>query len=438
MHTAPLTAPRRPTRRRLVAGSAAATAALAMPAIVRAQSAPVELTVQYSIPVLFKDLMEQLAREFGAAHPNVKVVLRAPEEGYEQIMQRNLRDAITKTLPDVAFHGLNRQRTLLEREIPVDLKPFMDADPQTKELGFSPTLLSLGQVGGRQTGIGFALSTPILYYNAALVKEAGGDPSKLPTTWEQVTKLAAAMHDPARNRTGMFFDWTITGNWSWQGLVFSHGGAMMDPGESRVAFADAPGMKAMRVLRSFVDEGRMPDIRPDTMFQDFFAGRMGCSMQSTAQLGRFNREIGGRFPLVCARYPISAADGRVPAGGNVAMMFARDPAKQKAAWDFIRFACGPVGATMMVKATGYMPATTIPAQRKDMLADFYAANPNHLISIRQQDAITGWYAFPGQNALRITDVINDHLQTVVARKETADAVLARMGADVQKLVPPKA
>jgi multiple sugar transport system substrate-binding protein len=73
-----------------------------------------------------------------------------------------------------------------------------------------------------------------------------------------------------------------------------------------------------------------------------------------------------------------------------------------------------------------------------MLADFYAANPNHLISIRQQDAITGWYAFPGQNALRITDVINDHLQTVVARKETADAVLARMGADVQKLVPPKA
>jgi multiple sugar transport system permease protein len=43
-----------------------------------------------------------------------------------------------------AIHGLNRQRTLEERNIPVDLKPFMDADPQTKELGFSPSLLSLG------------------------------------------------------------------------------------------------------------------------------------------------------------------------------------------------------------------------------------------------------------------------------------------------------
>jgi multiple sugar transport system substrate-binding protein len=424
-------------RRRLV-GAAAASTALAAPAIVRGQTAPLDLSIAYSIPVLFKDLMEAVAREFSAAHPNVRIVLRAPEEGYEQIMQRNLRDAITKTLPDVAFHGLNRQRTLLERDIPVDLRPFMDADPQTKELGYSSTLLSLGQVGGRQTGVGFALSTPILYFNAQMVKEAGGDPTKLPTSWEQVSRLAAAMHDPARNRTGLFFDWTITGNWSWQGLVFSHGGSMLDAGESRVAFADAPGKRAMSVLRGLVDDGKMPDIRPDTMFQDFFAGRMGCSMQSTAQLGRYNREIGGRFPLVCARYPLSSPDGRLPAGGNVAMMFTRDPAKQKAAWDFIKFATGPVGATMMVKATGYMPGTTLPAQRKDLLADFYASNPNHLVSIRQQDVITGWYAFPGQNALRITDVINDHLQTVVARREAADAVLAKMAADVQKLIPPKA
>lgn len=423
--------------RRQFTRQAAAVSALAMPAFVRSQTSPVEISVAYSIPVLFKDLMENLTREFMVRHPNVKVTLRAPEEGYEQILQRNLRDAITSTLPDVAFHGLNRQRTLAERNIPVNLKPFMDADPQTRELGFSPSLLSLGQVGSAQTGIGFSLSTPILYYNAQLVKEAGGDPAKLPVTWDEVIRLASAINDPARARSGMFFDWTITGNWSWQGLVFSHGGSMLNADESRVAFAEAPGKSAMNVLRRFVDEGKMADIQPAAMFQDFFAGRMGISMQSTAQLGRYNREIGGRFPLVCARYPLSAPGARLPAGGNVAMMFTRDGARQKAAWDFIKFACGPVGATMMVKATGYMPATTIPAQRKDMLADFYAQNPNHQISIRQQDVITGWYAFPGQNALRITDVINDHLQTVVSRKGAADAVLVKMAADVQALIARK-
>lgn len=425
------------TRRRFTSGTLAAAAGLAAPALVRGQSSPVELTVAYSIPVLFKDLMESVAREFMARNPNVRVTLRAPEVGYEEILQRNLRDAITNTLPDVAFHGLNRQRTLAERNIPVNLRPFMEADAQTRELGFSPSLLSLGQVGAAQTGIGFSLSTPILYYNATLVKEAGGNPDRLPTSWDEVLKLAAAMHDAAKNRTGLFFDWTITGNWSWQGLVLSHGGTMLNADESRVAFGEAPGQQAMRVLRRMVDDGRMPDIRPDTAFQDFFAGRLGISMQSTAQLGRYNREIGARFPLRCARYPLSAPGARLPAGGNVAMMFTKDGARQKAAWEFIKFACGPVGATMMVKATGYMPATTIPAQRKDMLADFYAANPNHLISIQQQDVITGWYAFPGQNALRITDVINDHLQTVVARRGTADEVLKKMVADVQGLIPRK-
>ena len=119
------------------------------------------------------------------------------------------------------------------------------------------------------------------------------------------------------------------------------------------------------------------------------------------------------------------------------MMFAKQEAKQAAAWEFIKFACGPQGATMMVNATGYMPATTIPAERDDMLKAFYAKNPNHLISIGQQDIITGWYAFPGQNALKITDVINDHLQQVVNKSKAPDAVLTSMVAAVQALVPKK-
>jgi len=90
---------------------------------------------------------------------------------------------------------------------------------------------------------------------------------------------------------------------------------------------------------------------------------------------------------------------------------------------------------MMVNATGYMPASTIPAEREDMLARFYRENPNHLTTFRQADSITGWYAFPGQNALRITDVINDHLQSVVARRAEPDAALTRMTADVQNLLP---
>lgn len=423
--------------RRAALGATLATvgATLAAPPFARAQARGIELSVQYSIPVLFRDLMEQVAAEFMRANPDIRIAYRAPEEGYEEILQRNLRDAITRSLPDVAFHGLNRQRTLHERGIPVDLRAFMTEDAETPALGYSPSLLSLGQVGQAQTGIGFALSTPILYYNVELMRRAGGDPANPPRSWEQVNELARAIHGSSEGVQGFFFDWTITGNWAWQALVFSHGGTMLNAEETRVAFGEEPGRRAIRALRSFVEAGRMPDIRPATMFSDFFAGRMGISMQSTAQLGRYNREIGGRFPLLTGRFPIPGPNPRLPAGGNVAMMFARDRQRQEAAWKFIKFATGPVGATMMVNATGYMPATTVPAEREDMLARFYRENPNHLTTFRQQDVITGWYAFPGQNALRITDVINDHLQSVVSRRAEAEPTLDRMAADVQALLP---
>jgi len=406
---------------------------LALPAL--AQTSPVEISFQYSIPELFRGLMEEMTAAFMRANPNVRVSIRAPEPDYEAILQRNLRDAVTRQLPDVAFHGLNRQRTLVEREIPVDLKPFMAADARIAEQGYSESLLSLGQVGAAQTGIGFALSTPILYYNVELLRRAGGNPESLPTTWEQVAALARAIHGTAENLNGMFFDWTITGNWAWQALVFSHGGTMLSADERQVAMANEHGQRAMAALRLMVDEGRMPDLRSTAAISDFFAGRLGISMQSTAQLGRYNREIGGRFPLVCGRFPIPGPNARLPAGGNVAMMFTRDAAKQAAAWEFIKFATGPVGATMMVNATGYMPASTIPAQREEMLGRFYRENPNHMVTFRQQDVITGWYAFPGQNALRITDNINDHLQSVVAKRAEPAAALTRMAADVQALLP---
>ncbi len=418
--------------RRLLLGSAAG---LAAPLYARAQSQVVEITAQYSIPELFRGLMEDVGQAFMRENPLIRLTWRAPEQGYEEILQRNLRDSITRTLPDVAFHGLNRQQTLAERNITVDLKPLMATDPETQAQGYSETLLSLGQVGAAQTGIGFALSTPILYYNVELMRRAGGNPERPPSTWAEVNQLARAIHGSSENVTGMFFDWSITGNWSWQGLVFSHGGTMLNGEETQVAFGGEHGRRAMRTLRSFVDDGRMPDIRSATMFTDMFAGRLGISMQSTAQLGRYNREIGGRFPLLTGRYPLPGPNARIPAGGNVAMIFTRDAQKQVAAWRFIKFATGPVGATMMVNATGYMPASTIPAEREDMLARFYRENPNHLTTFRQADSITGWYAFPGQNALRITDIINDHLQSVVARRGEPDAVLERMTADVQNLLP---
>jgi multiple sugar transport system substrate-binding protein len=417
-------------RRPLLAG-------LALPSLAHAQTS--DLVIGYPSPPVFREPMERLAALFESRH-GVRVNLRAPEEDYEAMLQRTLRDAVTRNLPDLTLQGLNRQRTLLERDLLVDLAPLLAADPETPSLGYSDTLLTMGQAPspqGRmvQTGVGFAISTPILYWNAALVREAGGDPAALPSDWDGVIDLARRIGGLREGTRGLYFNWAITGNWSVQALVFSHGGAMMDLAETRVAFADAEGMAGISVLRRLVDEAGMQDLRLSAAEAEFFAGRIGVFMNSTARLGQATRSIDGRFPLVCSPFPLSHPQGRVPAGGAVAVLHARDPAKQALAWRFLKLATGPEGANIMVRHTGYMPATTLPAMREELLAPFYRTSPNHAVSLGQQSVMTGWYAFPGQNALRITDLINDHVQDLVARRAAPRDAVTAMARDVTALLP---
>jgi multiple sugar transport system substrate-binding protein len=295
-------------------------------------------------------------------------------------------------------------------------------------------LLSLGQVNGKQVGIGFALSTPIIYYNADLIRKAGATADQFPATWDGIFELARKAKASGSGVQGFHFDWDITGNWMWQALVFSNGGSMLSEDEKKVAFDGAPGKSAIQALSKMVKEGTMRDVAQATSRQDFVSGNLAIWSHSTSNLGGVMKEVGNRFEVRTARFPIQPG-GRLPAGGNVAMMFAKDPAKQKAAWEYIKFATGPLGATIMVKATGYFPANLIPANDPGMLKPFYEQNPNYLTAVKQLPVLTGWYAFPGENGLKITDVIKDRLQTVVSKEAQPDAVLADMGKSVQALLP---
>jgi len=101
---------------------------------------------------------------------------------------------------------------------------------------------------------------------------------------------------------------------------------------------------------------------------------------------------------------------------------------------YIKFATGPEGATVMTKVTGYFPANTQPIEDPTKLKGYYDENPNQYTAVRQMPWLTGWYTFPGENGLKITDVIDDHFQTVIDKSATPQQALDAMASDVQKLL----
>lgn len=413
-------------------GPGAAAFGIAPRAVAATQT---ELSVLYAFPDVFRPAMEDLARRFMAANPDIRVVYRAPAPEYEQVLQTVLREAVAGTQPDVVVQGLNGIRTLSDQQIAAPLDGLIAADPGFATQGFDDALLRAGAVKGKHFALPFAVSLPVLYYNADLVKRAGGDPAHLPTSWDGVIALARKIGSLDANTGGMFYAWDETGNWMWQALVFSRGGTMLDSSERKVAFDGSEGRWAINQLARFVNEGRMPYLTHLAARQQFAAGGLGIVATSTAQLATIQKLAAGRFPVVVGPYPdLRPGTSTLPTGGNGLMITAKDAAKQRAAWRFLSFATRAEQAADVAKRTGYFPPNDKAAV---LMKDFYAANPNYAVAVGERGFATGWYAFPGPNGLKVIDVIKDNLESVASGKRAhePDKVLAEMATQVAALLP---
>jgi len=376
---------------------------------------------------------QEIKQRFEKENPGITVEFLTAAQNYEDASQKVLRGAMIGDLPDVSFQGLNLLRSLVDRDLAIALDPFMAKEGGPDKLGYDAGILRAGALNGKTFGIPFAISTPLLYVNADLVKAAGVDIAHFPTRWDDIVALGRKIDDPAKNVTGFYFQWDVTGNWMFQTLLFANGGRMMSPDEKTIMFDQAEGMAALATFELFA-RAKMPNLPASQARPAFIAGKIGIVADSSSNLGNAARQIGNAFDFKTVRFPLGAPEGLLPAGGNLAVMLTKDPEKQLAAWKYVKFATGPVGQTIMATHTGYLPGNGIAVKTPELLGDYYRANPNFQASIVQLPILTGWYAFPGSNSVKIIDVIKRHTEAVVTGKKTAADTMPAMAADVRKLL----
>jgi multiple sugar transport system substrate-binding protein len=410
---------------------ALAIGALASPAV----AAPVTIRVAYAYPQNFTELTRDIVKRFEAANPDIKVELLPPKKDYEELVQDTLRLAVTgQPLADVAFHGLHRVRLLAEQGVIVPLDDFINGETSWPQLGYIASMQRLGELGGRNYALSFAVSIMVAHYNADLVQRAGGDPANLPSTWEGILDLARSIQ-ALGGVQGVYWSYYDTANnWTFQSLLQSHGGQMMTPDDRTIAFDGPAGHRVLELARAMGQLG-MVDMTDAQAVQSFSAGTLGIFLVSSSRTESLARAAGGHFRYVTAPLPVPVENDKFPAGGSGAMLQARDPRRQKAAWEFIKFAAGPVGQTIMVRNSGYMPGNQLPLDDPELLGSYYDQHPNHRAPITQLPRMTRFYAFPGKNSLKIPNVIRDHLQSVVTLRRLPEAVMSDMVRDVQGLLP---
>jgi multiple sugar transport system substrate-binding protein len=335
----------------------------------------------------------------------------------------------------VTFQALPYLRTFVDRNNAVNLDPLIAADAGFKTRGDDPAMLGIGKLYGKQYGLPFAISAPLIFYNVDLITKAGGDPAKFPTTWNGVNELAAKIAALPDVDSGFHMGMEAAPDWYWQMMVNSFGGQMVDEGKKKVAFDGPEGQGAIKAIQDMRDLGKMKPTTVAAARQSFFGGRMGMFVASSSAIGQTDRSIEKRFKWGIMPIPLENAKAKMPAGGNLAIIHATDPAKQKAAFEFIKFATGPIGSTHQVKMVGYMPPNAKAASDPALLGKFYQDNPMFAESNKLMPHLVGWYAYPGENSLKITDAIKRSLGSVYEGRASGKEALTEMSGGVQALLP---
>ncbi len=244
-------------------------------------------------------------------------------------------------------------------------------------------------VDGDPYGIPFETDVRVLYWNKQAFEEAGLDPEKPPTTWDELweyaDKLDKKNEDGTYSRIAFHPD---LGNAGWNVWSRTNGAELVKDGKPSVNdpkvvetfewikqwYDRYGGYDAMQQFRSTFGappndafmSGKVAmllDINGYSSVLNFYDPRLEITKpDGTTERQRINVGLGDP--------PYSASYGK-PASwsGGFALSIPRGAPNQEAAWEFIKCATGPDGAASWSRDTSAMSANVLAAQDPALVGD---------------------------------------------------------------------
>ncbi|MCL6575152.1 ABC transporter substrate-binding protein [Kyrpidia sp.] len=373
--------------------------------------------------------VRELVQKFNQTHKDVQVVDRFQPDMYAGLMQ-NLQSAIAAGKPPAVSQISYSHLDYAAGNFPhVAIADLFKNDP-TFLSDFPSNILDLGKVKGKVEGIPYSISNPVIYYNADLFKKAGLDPANPPKTWDEVRTMGKTVKD----KTGA---WAVfirnEDNWSTQALIESNGGHIVNP-DGTLGLTDPPAVQAIQMWGDMVNKDKiMPNVTYQEAQQAFLSGKLAMYIATVAELASLKKQA--TFDLRTALYPTFGDKPRkVPAGGNVLMVFAKDPAQQKAAMEFIQFLESPDNLKTWSLGTGYLPSR-LAAGGQDVTQALLQAQPLMKPAVEQLKEAVPWKNIPGPNSLQGEKILLDARMSVLAGKNDAQSALQSAKDRITPLLP---
>jgi sn-glycerol 3-phosphate transport system substrate-binding protein len=265
--------------------------------------------------------------------------------GYTEAYSKTLAAIRAGTPPDVAIMLSQNLNDILAQDIVIPLDELIAQDAAQVNIDdFFPAFMLNSKQGGKVWSLPFQRSTPVMYYNKEMFREAGLDADKPPQTQAE---LVAAAKKLVRSEGGRVTRWGLmipssggVDTWLLEGLVIEAGGLLYDANNAccKVLLSSPATEAAVTFLR---DLGTKEKVSPEgpinwaTTSNDFVAGKTAMIYHSTGSLGFIRNNA--KFEFGTAFLPKDKRFGTPTGGGNVYLFKATPPDRRKAAWEFAKW-----------------------------------------------------------------------------------------------------
>lgn len=237
------------------------------------------------------DAFDAQVAQFEAENPDIDV------EGieYEWTAPTFAAQLAGGTLPDVFRIPLTDGKTLIQNGQLADITEQVKALPYYEQ--FNPSVFGAAQdADGNVFGIPREAYAMGLHYNRALFEEAGLDPEKPPTTWDEVREYAKVISEKTGQAGYMQMSQNNTGGWQLTANTVSRGGVLEEgSGDDVTVTADNAGTKeALEFLKQlrWEDNSMGANFLYDwgTINQAFAAGQIGMYTSGSDLFTSLTRE----------------------------------------------------------------------------------------------------------------------------------------------------
>lgn len=364
----------------------------------------VELTFWHGMNGPLGEELVALADAYNASQDKVKIDL--VQGSYEETFDKYLQSD-QDGRPDLLQAPEYTLQALIDTDSTVPMsKCFESAGFDTSP--FMTAALGAYEAQGVQWSMPFNVSNPVLFYNKKVFEAAGLDPTKPPTSLEELRQYSQQIVDTGAADYGLALEsgfdsgggWYIE-QWFCKAEEFYVNG---DNGRTSRAtatlFDNQMGVDLLTFLQTMLNDGLAVNVGDNstTGYDNLLKladeqQPAAMTIATSASLGPVLAVLaGGQFPQLTPTDvgvgPMPGPDGKPGAligGASLWIVDHDDPVKTAAAWDFITYLTAVEQQSQWASATGYIPVRPDAADIEPYKSTL-AADPRFGVALAQLEA----------------------------------------------------